>query len=455
MKRVRSQFLREWISDIDRKPLVIRGARQVGKTWMVREFAKEGKSDLFEINFEKRPELFSYFSSNDPKKIIQGLEAVFHREIHPKKAVLFLDEIQIFPELLAKLRWFAEEMQELPVIAAGSLLDFVLAKHEFSMPVGRIGYMHLEPLSFEEFLLARTGPPTLKLLQNMSCDTKIPEVLHEQYLSFFSEYAVVGGMPKAVSAWLESGSFLKVNKMHHDLLATYRDDFSKYRGRMDVDRLEDVFQAVPGVLGKKFIYQHVNPGVSSVSIKSALNLLIKAKITSRVVHSSANGIPLGSEVRSKSFKVLYLDVGLCSAILDLRPEKLLQIEDLNLVNKGAISEQVVGQLLRTLPPAYIEPKNYYWRKETPSASAEIDYLIQHNGSIVPIEVKSGKTGTLKSLHLFMQQKKLSIAVRINSDLPSLTEVNMKDHKGEPIHYKLLSIPFYLIEQLHRLLESLM
>ncbi|MDX8431170.1 MAG: AAA family ATPase [Candidatus Algichlamydia australiensis] len=454
MNRLRLSFLESWLKNKNRKPLVIRGARQVGKTWLVRELARNAKRELVEINFEDTPKKASFFESNDPFESLSMIESSLGRRLNPSKIILFLDEIQAAPELLAKLRWFAEKHPELPVIAAGSLLEFVLAKHTFSMPVGRIEYMHLEPLSFEEFVFARLGKTTCDFFKKTTLTSSIPAALHKQFLQLFREYTIVGGMPEAVNCWIKKSSFIEVNKAHHNLLSTYRDDFSKYQGKIESARLEDVIENIPRMIGTKFIYQHVNRSVSANSIKSALELLVKARICTKVSYCSANGIPLGAEVKSKSFKMLFLDVGLCNAALGLRLEPLLECEDLNFVNNGAISEQVVGQLLRALSPAYIEPKTYYWRKENPSANAEIDYLIQHHDSVVPIEVKSGSTGTLRSLHYFMQKKKNPIAIRINSDPPSLTEVNVKDHKGTPIQYKLLSLPFYLVEQTHRFLESL-
>lgn len=443
--------LRQWLRSNNRKPLVLRGARQVGKTWLVRQLAQASDKQLIELNFEQNPKFASMFSNNDPKQIIVNLGAALNITIDISKSILFLDEIQIVPELLSKLRWFAEQMPELAVIAAGSLLDFVLAEHSFSMPVGRISYLHLEPLSFEEFLLAKGQKKLLEFIQNFSWSDSIPEVIHEKLLKLFKEYVIVGGMPAVVDSWVQDGSSVDVDRLHHELLTTYRDDFAKYAGRITIARLEEVLMAFPQMLGEKFVYHRVNKEASSVSIKTALQLLTKARICHQIISTAANGVPLGAEINTKFFKVIGIDVGLVSAALKLELHQINSIAEINLINSGGIAEQVVGQLLRTIEPSYIEPSLYYWVREKKNSAAEIDYLIQHQNKIIPIEVKAGSTGSLKSLHFFMALKKIHTAVRINSDIPIIIPVKTKAHNGSTIKYQLISMPFYLTQQLHRLL----
>ena len=450
MKRTNIPFLIDWLESDAHKPLVIRGARQVGKTWLVRHLAQVQKKQLIEVNFEKRPQLASLFS-NDPHQTLLNLSAVFNEAIDPKKCLLFLDEIQEAPELLAKLRWFAEDLPELPVIAAGSLLEFVLEKHSFSMPVGRISYMHLEPLSFEEFLLASEKQMLVNYLAAYEWGQEIPIAIHEELMKFFKEYIVIGGMPAAVSNWINKRSLKEVNHVHHDLMATYRDDIAKYRGRLITERLDEVMNAVPKHLGEKFVYTKVNPSIQISTIKQSLDLLCKARICHRVSGCSANGLPLAAEIQDKYLKVIFLDVGLCSAALGLSLDQLYLAEEVVLINKGGIAEQVVGQILRTIDPPYLEPALYYWHREQRGSTAEIDYVLQHRNHVIPVEVKAGSTGSLKSLHFFMALKHFPIAVRINSDIPSKMDINVKDHKENPINYTLLSIPFYLLGQLQRLL----
>lgn len=451
MKRERLHFLEEWLTSKNRKPLVIRGARQVGKTWLVRKFAETQKKTLLELNFEKKPTLASLFSSNEPHQILLNLSAQLEVEIDLTHTILFLDEIQAAPEILAKLRWFAEDLPQLPVIAAGSLLEFVLEDHSFSMPVGRIGYMHLEPLSFEEFLTARGKNNLVNFLLCFQWDQQIPIVIHEDLLNLFKEYICVGGMPAAVSSWASKQSLKEVSQIQHDLMETYRNDIAKYRGKIALERIEEVLLALPKHLGEKFVYSKVNPHAQTASIKKAIDLLCKARVCHRVTGCGGNGIPLGADLLEKYLKLILLDVGLVSASLGLSYEQIHRSDEIILINKGGIAEQVVGQLLRTIFPPYMEPELYYWHRDEKGSAAEVDYLIQHQNEVIPIEVKAGSTGSLKSLHLFMNLKRLKKAVRINSMLPSNMELSTNSLDGTSHQYRLYSMPFYLINQLHRLL----
>jgi predicted AAA+ superfamily ATPase len=453
MQRKAFEYLKAWLYSKQRLPLVIRGARQVGKTWLIRRLAEVEGKELIELNFEKKPELLSLFDTNDPKEILNNIGAFYNKNLVPKNILLFFDEVQVAPVVLAKLRWFAEEIPELAVAAAGSLLEFVLGSQDFSMPVGRISYVHIEPLSFEEFLIAGGNEKLKDFLVKYELKNKIPEALHQQLMEYFREYIIVGGMPAVVSSWIENKNLIQVEQIQHDLLATYRDDFAKYKGKLPIERLDEIIMAMPRLLAEKFSYSKVNKDVQSSSLKQALSLLSKARLCHMVYSCSANGIPLGAEIRNNFYKIILLDVGLISASLGLRLNQMKSIGDINLINQGGISEQVVGQLLRTLEPFYIEPALYYWTREEKGSSAEVDYIIQHNNQIIPIEVKSGSTGNLKSLHLFMQLKQLPIAVRINSGFPVETNINIKIYDGKLVQYQLLSIPFYLLEQLPRILDS--
>lgn len=451
MKRMALAYLQKWLDSKNRKPIVVRGARQVGKTWLIRHLSEVTGKTLFELNFEKQPQLKTLFNTNDPRQILINIEAFYNQKVSPDNSLLFLDEIQSAPELLTKLRWFAEDLPELPVLTAGSLLEFILSDHAFSMPVGRISYLHLEPLSFEEFLWAKEKEKLYEFLTTFQWDDDIPFAIHQQLMELFKEYIIIGGLPAAVSSWHKDQSLDQVSQIHHDLLATYRDDFSKYAGKIELSRLDEVLSSIPRLLGKKFVYSQVNKDIPSASIKQALALLNKARLCHTVNYSSANGVPLDAEKKEKFFKAIFLDVGLASTTLGFKLHQMRNIEEIILVNQGGISEQIVGQLLRTIEPFYVEPALYYWRREQSGSSAEIDYLIQHENGVIPVEVKSGSTGTLKSLHVFMALKRLPLAVRINSDLPNKTYIDTKTQTGNSVHYQLLSLPFYLVGQLHRLI----
>jgi uncharacterized protein len=451
MQRTSMSFLRKWLASDDRKPLVIRGARQVGKTWLVRYFAQAIGKKLIEVNLEKYPKLASVFSSNEPHVILQRLGGAFEISIDPLESLLFIDEIQEAPELFSKLRWFAEDMPELPVVAAGSLLEFVLGKHDLSVPVGRISYMYLEPLSFEEFLLAQDKSALISEIKGFSWQAGIPEFTHEKLMGLFREYLIVGGMPAAVMSWTNKRSVSDISRIHNDIMHTYRDDFGKYSGRISSSLLNEVLATIPKYLGKKFVYTTVNPNVRIPVIKEALELLRQARLCHLVQASAANGVPLAAELIGHYIKVILLDVGLSAADLGLSLAEIESLNELDLINKGGITEQAVGQLLRTISPPYQEPTLYYWVSTDKDASAEIDYVIQHGSKVIPIEVKAGKAGALKSLHRFMYLKKLSLAVRINSAAPQLSVVDVRDTQGNAVSYQLRSIPFYLISELHRLL----
>lgn len=454
MERAVLAHLKNWLFSTDRKPLVIRGARQVGKTWLVRHLAQISGKQLIELNFEKYPSHASLFSSNDPQEIVLNLNTLSHstHTLDLENCLLFLDEIQAVPVLFSKLRWFAEDFPQLAVIAAGSLLEFMLSEHSFSMPVGRINYMHLEPLSFQEFLLAHDQKNLYDYLLNYNFSISIPQAIHEKFISLFKEYLLIGGLPAVVLRWVKEQSLNSIAQIQQDLITTYREDFSKYKGRIAMERLDETLTAIPKMLGKKFVYNQVNPTAQSNTIKKVLDLFGKARICHRVSGCAANGIPLGAELQEKYFKEIFFDTGLCNAMLGLGLTQINAANEITMINNGDIAEQIVGQLLRTINPPYIEPALYYWQRETEGSNAEIDYVIQHGNAIIPIEVKAGSTGSLKSLHFFMHLKKIPKAVRINSDLPSETVVNFKTHAGSPVNYTLISIPFYLTEQIHRLLN---
>ena len=322
MERTHMAHLKEWLVSQDRKPLVMRGARQVGKTWLARQLATLCNKQLIEINIEKRPEIATLFASNNPSEILVNLEAAFEATINPETCILFLDEIQSAPELLGKLRWFAEDMPQLPLITAGSLLEFVLADHTFSMPVGRINYMYLEPLSFEEFLLANNKKILCDYLSSYNWGTVLPAAIHQQLIRLFKEYIIVGGLPAAVSSWVNDHSLIKVSQKHHDLLTTYRDDFAKYKGNIAVEKLEALMSSIPKQLGQKFVYSQLGVDFSQYTIKQALALFNKARICHPVISCSANGIPLGAELREKFFKEIFLDMGLVSSALGLSLDEI-------------------------------------------------------------------------------------------------------------------------------------
>jgi uncharacterized protein len=452
MIRFASRELDAWLKSPNRKPLVLRGARQVGKTWLVRDFAARNNLKLIELNLEKFPNLSDLFSENKPAEILKNIEAELSTSITPESSCLFLDEVQAAPELFSKLRWFKEDMPELPVIAAGSLLEFALGKLKYSMPVGRITYFYLEPMTFFEFLIATGNEALYQKMFSLNMETTMPETLHAKGIDLYRQYCLVGGMPESVSTWLEGRDLQACLKIQHDLLATYRDDFHKYGGEMDARLLNRILLSVSEQLGGKFVYSMVDSGVQTSVIKKALMLLFQARVCSRISHTSGNGVPLGAESNEKFFKALMVDVGLVSAQLGLTTEKRSGLEKTILSNKGGIAEQFVGQQLRASQSPLMDPQLYYWQR-TGGRLAEIDYIIQHRNNIIPVEVKSGAAGRMKSLHQFMEEKKLTLAVRFNINQPVLEKIDVTTTTGQQVKYRLISLPLYLAERVGDLIDQ--
>jgi predicted AAA+ superfamily ATPase len=450
MYRTALAYLRTWKDKPGRKPLVLRGARQVGKSFLVRMLAAEAFDNLIEINLETDPDAPSLFASNDPRTIVPLLEARYGQTVTGGATLLFLDEIQVAPELFAGLRYFHERLPQLHVIAAGSLLDFALADHGFSVPVGRIEYLNLGPLSFSEFLLALDRASLQQFLCQYTIGQDVPQAIHRELLRLLRRFLVIGGMPASVAAFLGPGTHRDSEAERQAILSTYREDFAKYGKRLDRRRLDKVFAKIPRMAGSKFSYSQVDREDRSRELSRALDQLCLARIAYRVRHTSANGVPLGAEADDRSFKVLFLDVGLLCRSCGLSVLDLERAEDLMLVNSGSVCEQFVGQHLLHSGEFFAEPELYCWMREKSQSSAEVDYLISVGGVVVPVDVKAGKTGTLKSLHVFLREKQRDFGLRLNTDLPSLLDAETCVAGGGNRPFRLLSLPLYLVEQASRL-----
>ena len=442
--------LLKWLEKPHRKPLIIRGARQVGKSTLVRQLASASNRFCLELNFERKTELSAFFVDKDPKKIIQELALYAKRSLDPKTTILFLDEIQAAPSILTNLRYFYEEYPEFPVIVAGSLLDFVLEAPEFSMPVGRIEYFHLGPLSFEDFLIALGEIELVEWIRTLSIHDSIPLPIHQRALDFVKQFWLIGGMPEVVAHYSEFRDFQEVDNIKQNILQTYRDDFHKYGRIKQIPLLRRVFQTIPGLIGQTLKYVQFDRESKSTDVREALEALHLAKIIHLIYHTHANGLPLRSQIDPKIFKVIFLDIGLQCAALGLNNLDIIKGPDWAWINRGSLAEQFTGQALLKQNPSYHLPELFYWTREKAQAAAELDYIWQNNNIIIPIEVKAGKTGRLKSLHYFIKEKAWSFAVRFNIDTPSLLQETAKLPDESPIDYRLLSLPFYLAEQLERL-----
>ena len=461
MDRLHTADLRRWLHAPRRKPLVIRGARQVGKSTLVERFAKEAGRGLSTVNLERHSGLGEVFAGNDPRAIVNVLDAVLDVPL-ADDGILFLDEIQAVPAAIAALRYFLEEMPELPVVAAGSLMEFALADHAFSMPVGRVEYLHLGPMTFTEFLRAVGKEGLAGAIDAFEWPPgkswSIPPVLHERLLEQLRLYQYVGGMPEAVGVFAESGSLRAVGTIHAGILDTYRDDFPKYAPRRDMTRMLRVFNFAARQPGRKVKFSDVSPGDQSATVRRDIEVLAMARVLAKVTHSACSGLPLQADLRDNVFKLLFLDVGLMNAICGLPWESLRTASGAALVNAGTSAEQFAGQHLQYLFARRPNRELTYWLREGRSNNAEVDYVVELAGRVVPVQVKAGRAGTLKSLHQFVAEKRPPVAVRLDASPPGLQDVRatVRSH-GEsiPVSYRLLSLPLYLVERLPDLVGKLL
>ena len=451
MKRNFDKYLLKWKEKRNRKPLIIRGARQVGKTYSVEQFAEKNYEIFIKINFEETPELKEFFLTNDVIKIKQNLEIYLGEKIIPQKTLLFLDEIQACPEAITTLRYFYEKMPELHVVAAGSLLDHVLNALQYSMPVGRVEFGYMYPLDFYEFLNALGNNSLTNFLNNYNFETKIPSAIHNKLLELLRLYYFIGGMPEAVKVYNTEKSLTDVEIVHESIIKSFEYDFAKYGSKNDQEILVRTLRYVPKSIGKKFKYSNVAENVRSENIKRSINLLRLSRIVQFVYNTSASKVPLESGVKEKMFKPIFMDIGLANHILKLR---ITNVENLITENEGDLAEQFIGQQLLSMFPEYMDSHLYYWQREKRNSEAEIDFVVEQNNTIIPVEVKAGKTGSLKSLHIYAAEKKLHTALRLNLDFPSHGEVNHAVKLGntvENISYRLFSLPLYLIKEYGRLI----
>jgi len=439
MKRKVEADLVRWKGLKGRMPLLLRGARQVGKSYTVEKFGREHFAHFVLLNFEQNPEYKECFKILDPVKVVGAIELLTGATIEPGKTLLFLDEIQECPQAILALRYFKEQMPDLHVIGAGSLLEFVLNDAAFRMPVGRVEFLYLRPLSFAEYLEASGNEKLRHHLQKVHIGDAIEEVVHKRLIELLREYFALGGMPAVIAEYLESQSPLRCQELQTAILATFRKDFGKYAHRMPHAHLETIFNKAPGLVGQWLKYTTLDPDTSPETLRNALHKLCDAGLIILVHATSGSGLPLISHMNEKKCKFLFLDTGLVKRACNLGLEVLFQ-EDLLLINQGALAEQFVGQELLTAIGAEEANALFTWMREEKSSSAEIDYLINIDHRVVPIEVKAGATGTLRSLKLFMTEKKIPLGVRISAHPFSF-------------HESLLSIPLYLIEELPRLVRE--
>ena len=449
MNRIDFVSLKEWKNRPSRKPLVVRGARQVGKSWLITAFGAQEFENQLTVNVDRDRLFVKNILNEPPEMMVQLIELEYGVRVQPGKDLLFFDEIQAVPALFAKLRYFYEDMPDLHVIAAGSLLDFVLEDHTFSMPVGRVEYLYMGPMTFSEYLEASGNNRLKDYLASFELENGIPEALHKTLLRHFRLYVGLGGMPEVIKTYIETDSLLEADRVKESIIGTLWDDFGKYSRRVDHDRMLRVFNSLPMQIGRKLKYVNISREDSAREIKHCLHVLELAGLVCRIRSSACNGLPLGGAVRDSVYKLLFLDVGLMLRMCGLDASVFARSSDIMLVNSGAVAEQVVGQLLLRRLPSWQLPELYYWNREKASSSAEIDYVISLNGRIVPIEVKAGKSGSLRSLQQFIREKRVALSIRLNADKPSDMLMGNPD-EAQDVACRLISLPLYLAEYVQKL-----
>jgi len=405
MKRLIDHYLVSWKNSKYRKPLLLRGARQIGKTYAARILGKQF-DHFVEVNFESNSIYGTLFDQDlDPKRIIKSLSLITGQPIIPQKTLLFFDEIQNTPNALTALRYFYEKLPELHVIAAGSLLDFTTQM--IGIPVGRVSSFYLYPLSFFEFLCACGHTLLAQELLHDPIGISQEEALHKKLFSFMGEYLAIGGMPEAVERWKNDRDPLACLEAQQSLIDTYRQDFGTYAKEHQLKYLEIIFKAIPRQLGSKFKYSAIEGDYRKRELAPCLELLTTAGIVHQVTRTAGNGVPLGAEADPQDFKIIFLDIGLTQKMLGLDLKSWLLQPEESFINKGSITEAFVGQELLAYTHPTEKAELYYWRRNTPGSEAEVDYLIQSQNKVIPIEVKSGTGKTLASMHLFLKNHPLS------------------------------------------------
>jgi predicted AAA+ superfamily ATPase len=421
-------------------PLIVRGARQVGKSHTIKEYGQTSFESLAEVNLELNPALHSCFASLNPTTICRELEALLKVKFIDGKTLLFIDELQTCPEALMALRAFKEQRPGLDVIAAGSLLEFALDESTLrSFPVGRVGFAWMHPMSFSEFLRAMDEDSLLDALHSATVEKPVSQAIHHKLLELVRTYYVIGGMPEVVDTFRITGSYLDAKQVQARIFMGYVADFVKYGRRYDYRKLQTILSGVPRLVGEQIKYTRFDPDVRARDLKQPLLDLEKAGLIRLVRATTANGVPLGAGEREGKFKAQFLDIGLMLNALGLNLGSM-PLEDALFANEGSLAEQFVGQELLVNESPDVAPGLYYWSREAAGSSAEVDFVIARGDAVIPVEVKAGKTGTMRSLGLFMKEKKSRVGVRISQHPLSL-------------HGDILSVPFYMCSQIHRLLDE--
>jgi len=424
--------LKEWKKKKDRLPLILKGARQVGKTWLLNEFGKTCFDDVLYINFENASNLEELFNGViEPQRIIDMLGALHGKKIIPEKTLLIFDEVQEIPRALTSLKYFAENAPEYPICCAGSLLGVALHKGT-SFPVGKVDFLTLQPLTFEEFLIAN-GEETLCDFIIKSHVEALLQAFIDKLTDYLKLYFVIGGMPAAVKTWIEERDFNKVEEKQLAILDTYTQDFSKHAPSSIVPKLRYLWNSIPSQLAKenrKFIYGLVKEGARAREYEDALLWLLDSGLIRRVGRITKGALPLKAYEDLKSFKLYHLDIGLLRVMSELSPKAITESIRVFEEFKGALTEQYVLQELSSIP----EIRNvYYW---TSDATAEVDFVFSDGQRVIPMEVKAGENLQARSLKVYREKYETPLAIRTSLS-------NLRFDEG------LLNVPLYVLWNLER------
>ncbi|MFH1831625.1 MAG: AAA family ATPase [bacterium] len=435
MKRLIDRELIKWKDAKFRKPLLLRGARQVGKTYAAQQLGKQFAS-FVEVNLEEQPAARAIFESDfDAHRIVRDLSLFLKKPITPGKTLLFIDEIQVVPNAVTALRYLYERIPELHVIAAGSLIDFAIEK--VGIPVGRVESVYMYPLSFLEYLLVMDGEIVAREILSHPINEPMSEPVHKNFLKLVSEYMAIGGMPGIVACWQQTKDPLRCFALQHALIDTYRQDFPKYADTYQIKHVDAVFDSVPRQVGKKFKFSSIDGDFRKRDLAPALELLNTAGVIHKVTHSAGQGIPLGAQVDPESYKVIFLDIALSQALLDLDLESWFLNPEQQFINKGEIVEAFVGQEILAYAAVHSKKHLYYWQRKVPSSNAEVDYLVQKGEFVIPIEVKGGSGSTLRSMHSFLES---------HAQVPYGVRFSTQNYSK---HEKIDSYPLYAVAALFK------
>ncbi len=434
--------LQKWYTKSNRKPLIIRGARQVGKTTIVKIFANNFKQFIF-LDLEKRADR-ELFEQNLPfDKLLAAI--FFLKKCNPmeKSTLIFIDEIQNSTKAIAVLRYFYEEAPDIPVIAAGSLLEVYLEKYKISFPVGRVESLYLYPLTFEEYLSSVDHPSALSAFNQIP----IPDYTYNTLFDYFHEYALVGGMPEIVTHFQKYHDLNAVSTLYENLLLSYTDDAAKYaRNSTLYQIIRHAIETAPFEAGHRIKFQGFgNSSYRSREMGEALRTLQRAMLIYLIYPTTNMELPIIPDFK-KSPRLQFLDTGFINYFSDIQTD-YIGLDDLNSVYKGRIAEHIIGQeILATERASKSNP--IFWVREKKGSSAEIDYILKHKSTLIPVEVKSGKTGSMKSLHLFMDNCKYNLAIRLFRGKVSISDIRTPKGKS----FGLLNLPYFLGGKLKEYLD---